>query len=111
MLDSSPMPSNLPIPNRKLRSTLKSGVQSWVQAEKMVQIALVLPCAVLIGWGCGAWLDNRLHQSWMTLAGIALGSVAGMVSAIRMALAAVGNTKTEDDSGNETDQGSSGEDS
>jgi F0F1-type ATP synthase assembly protein I len=76
-----------------------------------MQIALVLPCAVLIGWGGGAWLDMRLHQSWITLVGIALGSIAGMVSAIRLALAAVGDPKAGNNSGNDTTGGNSREDS
>jgi ATP synthase protein I len=59
---------------------------SWAQAEKLMQIALVIPSGVLIGWLGGAWLDKHLHQSWIGLVGIGLGSVAGMVSAIRMAM-------------------------
>jgi F0F1-type ATP synthase assembly protein I len=57
-----------------------------IEAEKLVQIAFVLPAAVLIGWLGGAWLDSRLHQSWIALAGFILGSISGMVSAIRMAM-------------------------
>ncbi len=102
------MPFNRPIPDRKTGNAFQSGLQSWVQAEKMVQIALVLPCAVLIGWGGGAWLDMHFHQSWITPAGIALGSVAGMMSAIRMAMAAVASSSRENETGQETKKGKSG---
>jgi F0F1-type ATP synthase assembly protein I len=105
------MPFNRPIPDptpsTKPRTRLSSGVQMWVQAEKMVQIALVLPCAVVIGWGLGAWLDSRLHQSWMVLAGIVLGSVSGLTGAIRLAMAAGVDPKTDSKIGD----GAEGQDS
>ena len=73
------MPFNRPIPESKLPSKGSVGLQGLVQAEKMVQIAIVLPSAVLIGWLGGAWLDSRLHQSSIALLGIVLGSISGMV--------------------------------
>jgi F0F1-type ATP synthase assembly protein I len=79
-----------------------------VQAEKVVQIALVLPSAVLIGWLGGAWLAGRLHHPWITLVGFTLGSVAGMVSAIRMAMSYGANPKLEGKDENGTDKGSPG---
>lgn len=65
-----------------------SGLSLYVQAEKMLQIAFVLPCALVIGWLLGAWADKALHQSWMTIAGVILGCVSGLVFVIRMAFAA-----------------------
>jgi F0F1-type ATP synthase assembly protein I len=105
------MPFNRPIPDSKTRSKSSSVFASYVQAEKLMQIALVMPCAVLIGWGCGVWLDSRLHQSWIALAGIALGSIAGLTSAIRLAMAAGADSKTESKTGNGTEKGSSGRES
>jgi len=81
------MPFNNPIPKRKPAEQDSGGIQSYMQMEKVVQIAIVLPVAVLLGWGGGAWLANRFHQPWMTLVGFVLGSVAGISSAIRMAIA------------------------
>jgi F0F1-type ATP synthase assembly protein I len=81
------MPFNSPIPKRKPDEQDSGGVQSYVQTEKVVQIAIVLPVAVLIGWLGGAWLANHFHQPWMTLVGFILGSVAGISAAIRMAIA------------------------
>jgi F0F1-type ATP synthase assembly protein I len=98
------MPFNRPIPDRKPGDKTSMGVQGLVQAEKVVQIALVLPSAVLIGWLGGAWLAGRLHQPWITLAGFILGSIAGMVSAIRMAISYGANPKTENTNGNGTDK-------
>jgi len=86
------MPFNNPIPEDKLPpkpgKQSSSGLQSLVQAERLMQIAIVLPCALLIGWGAGWWVDNRFHTHWASIAGLLLGIAAGMVSAVRMALAA-----------------------
>jgi ATP synthase protein I len=83
------MPFNNPIPNSNPHQPPpKGGLKSLVQAERLLQIALVLPIAVLIGWFFGAMLDRWLHQSWITVVGIVLGMIAGMLEAVRMALAA-----------------------
>jgi len=79
------MPFNNPIPSQP---PPKSGLKGLAQTERLIQIALVLPIAVLIGWFFGAALDRWLHQSWITLVGIIVGMIAGMLEAVRMALAA-----------------------
>jgi hypothetical protein len=104
------MPFNNPIPKRKRDEQDSGGVQSYVQMEKVIQIAIVLPVAVLIGWLGGAWLANRFHQPWMTLAGFVLGSVAGLSSAIRLAVMFVGPQAqdTVGEGGRGTDQNGAG---
>jgi F0F1-type ATP synthase assembly protein I len=83
------MAFNRPIPeNMRPAKKQPSGLSLYVQAEKMLQIAFVLPCALVIGWLLGAWADKWLHQSWMTIAGVILGCVSGLVFVIRMAFAA-----------------------
>ena len=57
-----------------------------IKAERLTQIAFVLPAAVLIGWGIGALLDKWLHTGWIYIVGLVLGAVAGMVEAVRQAL-------------------------
>ena len=79
------MPFNAPSPNQKPEQGIRKSV---VQSERLLQIALVLPIAVLIGWFFGALLDRWLHQTWITIVGIILGMIAGMLEAVRMALAA-----------------------
>jgi ATP synthase protein I len=64
------------------------GLQTLVQAEKLLQIAITIPAAVFIGWLIGAGLDRWLHQHWIYIAGIIFGSIAGLVSGVRMALEA-----------------------
>ncbi|HTW60433.1 MAG TPA: AtpZ/AtpI family protein [Terracidiphilus sp.] len=82
------MPYHNPIPNPKPRGKAPGVVDAIVQAEKMIQVALILPCAAFLGWLAGAWLDSRLHQKWIGLAGIVFGGVSGLVYAVRLALAA-----------------------
>ena len=61
-------------------------VQNLAQAERLLQIAFVMPCAMVLCWGAGWWLDHHFHTKWAALAGLVFGIIAGMVSAIRLAL-------------------------
>jgi len=92
------MPFNRPIPDRKPKrgdsggvsagGPIKDtgGIQTLVQAEKLFQIAILLPSAAFIGWLGGAWLDSKLHQSWIALAGIVFGGISGLVYVIRLVI-------------------------
>jgi uncharacterized membrane protein YfcA len=97
------MAFNRPIPNSRPRSKMSSGVDAIVQAEKLLQVALMLPCAAVIGWLIGAWADSRLHQTWIAIAGIVFGAVSGLVYVIRMAITAERDSRkgTGVNSGNE----------
>ena len=53
-----------------------------------MQIALLLPSSVFVGWLAGLWLDRHLHQEWISLAGMAFGGISGMVYVIRTILVA-----------------------
>ncbi len=63
----------------------KGGMNDYVKAESMVQIAIILPVSCLIGAGAGYLLDKHFGTSWMIVVGIALGAVAGFVSVFRTA--------------------------
>jgi ATP synthase protein I len=80
------MPFNRPIPKSKGDGKSSSGIETLVQAEKLMQIALLLPSAAVIGWLVGSWADNKLHQSWLGLAGTAFGGISGLVYVVRMVL-------------------------
>ncbi|HEX4489537.1 MAG TPA: AtpZ/AtpI family protein [Terriglobales bacterium] len=60
---------------------------SWVQAGQISQLAFVLPAATVVGWLVGAGLDRWLHTTWIWMAGLVLGIVAGFVDLIRTAIA------------------------
>jgi ATP synthase protein I len=102
------MPFHRPIPDSKQRSKEPGLFSAWIEAEKLMQIALVLPCAAFIGWLIGAWLDHRLHQSWIAIAGIVFGSVSGLVYSIRVAHAANKDPKMQDNDSSGPSEGSGG---
>jgi len=89
------MPFNRPIPDAKPRSKTSAGIEGLVQAEKLMQIALLLPSSAFIGWLAGAWLDSRYHQSWIGIAGCVFGGISGLVYVVRLALAS-GRDSTND---------------
>jgi ATP synthase protein I len=103
----SPRPES-PSPESKTRGNASGGMfGAWVQAEKLLQIAFVLPGSAAIGWLLGAWTDRRFHQSWMTVTGILLGSLAGLVYTIQMAVAAERSSDPRQAGSREADQGGS----
>jgi ATP synthase protein I len=76
-----------PNPNAGPNKT-SGGVNALVKAEKLMQIALVLPVSLVVGWGGGVLLDKWLHQHWIYIVGLIFGAAAGMVEAVRQALKA-----------------------
>jgi ATP synthase protein I len=98
------MPYHRPIPDSNPRRKAGGLVDAIIQAEKMIQVALVLPCAAFIGWLGGAWLDSRTHQHWIGALGVVFGGASGLVYVVRLALAAdkkiPGDTANKDGSGN-----------
>ena len=60
-------------------------MNDYVKAESLVQIAIILPVACLIGAGVGYLLDKHFGTSWIVVVGIALGAAAGFVSVFRTA--------------------------
>lgn len=98
------------LPTQKGQGGLAGGpgiIGAWVQAEKMMQIVLLLPCAAFIGWLLGYWLDHILHQSWIAMIGIVVGIISGLVGAVRMAMVYGAGPKTGGKNGNGTEGGSS----
>lgn len=59
-------------------------VGALVHAERLTQIAFILPAAVFVGWIAGAGLDKWLHQHWIYLVGLVLGVVAGFIQVLRL---------------------------
>jgi ATP synthase protein I len=101
------VPYHNPIPEKKQRSGPSGLFGAWVQAEKIMQVALLLPSAAFIGWLAGYGLDRWLHQQWISMAGIVFGIIAGLVGAIRMAMAYGTNSKEGNAKGSRNDPGGS----
>ncbi len=62
-----------------------------VTVVRYSEIGFILPAAVFLGYLIGTALDHWLHTTWIVIAGVIFGVVAGFVSMIRMAL------RSEDD--------------
>jgi F0F1-type ATP synthase assembly protein I len=54
-----------------------------VQLANYSQLAFIFPAATVAGWLIGLALDHWLHTTWLYLAGLILGIVAGFVELIR----------------------------
>lgn len=80
------MPYTRPISGSRHRSKAAGALNVWIQAEKLMQIALLLPSAAFVGWILGAWIGGLLHQPWMGVAGIVFGGISGLVYVVRLAL-------------------------
>jgi F0F1-type ATP synthase assembly protein I len=60
--------------------------RSWmIQLGRYSQIGFVLPAATVIGWFAGRMLDHWLQTSWLHLAGLLVGILAGFIELIRVA--------------------------
>jgi ATP synthase protein I len=73
-------------PPRKEKKSSSDGLQALVQAEKLMQIAIMLPAAVFLGWLFGSWLDRHFQQTWISIVGILLGGAAGLSYVVRLVL-------------------------
>jgi ATP synthase protein I len=74
-------------PEKPATSPSKDGaLHSLVRVESLIQLGLLLPACVVIGWAIGLALDRWLNQHWMNVAGLILGAIAGFVQTIRIVL-------------------------
>jgi len=72
----TPDPSAAPKDSEKAKSPL-------VQLARYSQLAVIFPAATVVGLLIGAGLDRWLHTTWLYLAGLIVGIVAGFVELIR----------------------------
>jgi ATP synthase protein I len=103
------MPYHRPIPDSNSRSKSSSGFGALVEAEKLMQIAFVLPSALVICWVLGWWLAHVTHQKWIEIAGIVFGCITGLVYVIQMAISV--EKKTSSGDGAQQDNGKGTNDS
>jgi len=78
------MPYTPPIPEPNRPPKQRSALASLAEAEKMIQVSILLPASAFVGWLMGAWLDKTLHQTWISLVGILFGGISGIVYVVRM---------------------------
>jgi len=96
------MAYNRPIPDPAPPRKDSGGLQTLVQAEKLMQIAILLPSAAIVGWLLGAWADKALHQSWIGLAGMVFGGISGLVYVVRLVMSTSTDPPSKSDSGKES---------
>ena len=63
----------------------ESEKKSWVKAESIVQIGVMMPLALVVGYFLGSFLDDKLHTTWIKIVGLLVGIAAGFVQLIRVA--------------------------
>lgn len=66
------------------KQTGREVTKAIIQADRMLQIALILPASVFVGWLIGAGLDRWLGQHWIYIAGIFVGFGAGIGQIFRL---------------------------
>jgi ATP synthase protein I len=99
------MPFNRPIPESTPRPKSPGGLASLVEAEKMMQVAVLLPSSAFVGWLMGAGLDRLFHQTWITLVGILFGGISGIVYVVRMVITAGAKSTSGSSANSSTDSG------
>ena len=55
----------------------------WVQFGRYSQLAFMLPAGTVAGYLIGALLDKWLNKSWISIVGLLLGTVGGLIELIR----------------------------
>ncbi len=55
----------------------------WVQMARYSERAFIFPACTVAGWLVGVGLDRWLHTTWIYLAGLIVGIIAGFVQLIR----------------------------
>lgn len=60
----------------------------WRQIGRYSHMGIILPAAVVVGLVIGAALDKWMHTTWITLAGLLVGAVAGFTELIRLIMRA-----------------------
>ena len=66
------------------KQTGREGTRAIIQTDRMLQIALILPAAVFVGWLIGMGLDEWLHTHWIYMVGIFVGLGAGIMQILRL---------------------------
>ena len=66
----------------------KKDRSTWIQMAKYSQLAFVFPAATVAGWLVGVALDRWLRTTWLYIAGLIVGIIAGFVELIRAAMSA-----------------------
>jgi ATP synthase protein I len=68
-------------------SSSKDGtLKSLAGVQSLIQLGLLLPACVVIGWAIGLALDHWLNLHWMNIVGLIAGAIAGFIQTVRVAM-------------------------
>ncbi len=67
-------------------SSQDGGLRSLAKLENLLQLGLLLPACMVIGWAIGLALDHWLDKHWMNVAGLIAGAIVGFAQTVRVAL-------------------------
>lgn len=67
----------------KNESQRESKQSLWLQMARYSELAFIFPACTVAGWLVGVGLDRWLHTTWIYLAGLIVGIIAGFVQLIR----------------------------
>jgi F0F1-type ATP synthase assembly protein I len=76
----------MPTPQKEKPAPRSEFLSGMATREKGVQLAMLIPTGVFLGWIVGAALDHWLHTQWIGVAGAIFGAVAGFVQMVRLAM-------------------------
>jgi len=68
------MPDNPDIPPKQ-----SGALNSYVQAESVLQLALGIPAGCFVGLGIGYLLDRHFHTKWIAITLLFLGAIGGFI--------------------------------
>ena len=77
------MPTDAPDEGRGEKG---GALNSLAKLENLIQLGLLLPACVVIGWAIGLALDRWLGKHWINVVGLIAGAIAGFAQTIRIAL-------------------------
>jgi len=90
------MPFHRDLPESRPTEKSMGALRGYVEAEKLLNIAAVMPAAVPSAGAPGWWVGNRLHQHWIFIVGIVFGCISGLFYVIQQAIAAEKISRKED---------------
>lgn len=83
---SNPESSDASQRDRQLSGDEDSKKNGWAQFAKYSEIAFIFPAATVVGLFVGIALDHWLHTTWLSIAGLLIGILAGFVQLVRLGI-------------------------
>jgi ATP synthase protein I len=73
-------------PPQGTSSSKDGALKSLSGVQSLLQLGLLLPACVVIGWAVGLALDHWLNLHWVNIVGLIAGAIAGFIQTVRVAM-------------------------